>query len=695
MIAHTANFNYTGQIQSYTISTSGTYQIYSAGAAGGNSSMLGSTGGLGASVSGYVHLDAGTQLSVVVGQAGGSGITAAGGGGGSFVYYTSGNVTTLLEAAGGGGGAGGSSASGLAGQSSISGTNGTNSDVANNYGTGGASGSGGLAGGGSNSNFKGGGGGAGWISAGGNWSYASSAEGGYGGSSYSTFMGGAGYQSGYANGGSGGFGGGGGSAGSYWGGDAGGGGGGYSGGGGGSSGIVNNAWVGGGGGGGGSYIISTATNQALQSGVRSGNGYVWLDMISADGSPTTMSNTFNVAGQQCVTQNMLINNLITNQSHSLKTSGICNATGCTVQNNSVNSQTASTITSELMTVKPQKIMGLLGAVTAEMAESMGSGVASGNSSSSSGSLSAAAIPQQIEGEVAMQAHTSQSQTGFNYYFLNDFQQSSRFAVTSESANPEQVNFLSIVNNKWNTQTVDLTGYEGIVVVNGGVNVTGLSPHAHLGAMGGGTYTLGAGDQTMYMMGPNGVVNGSSGVDTVSLLGVRKAAASITQSGNDVTIWSDWLDMGSGLTQLHRVDRVQFDDVTVAYDTGVGQNAGSIFRLYEAAFHREADQAGMGYWLNKVDDGVALLDIASQFLASQEFTNLYGSNPTAVQFVNALYSNVLGRPADASGAAYWQGQLQAGMTKAELLIQFAESAEGVSHAANLMTNGVQYTPWVVH
>jgi hypothetical protein len=86
-------------IQTYTIGTSGTYDITADGAQGGGFTR--SAGGSGASVSGDVYLQAGTKLEIVVGAEGGAGggigggeggglidISGGGGGGGSFVIET-------------------------------------------------------------------------------------------------------------------------------------------------------------------------------------------------------------------------------------------------------------------------------------------------------------------------------------------------------------------------------------------------------------------------------------------------------------------------------------------------------------------------------------------------------------------------------------------------------------------------------
>uniref|UniRef100_A0A1I8GQZ6 receptor protein-tyrosine kinase n=1 Tax=Macrostomum lignano TaxID=282301 RepID=A0A1I8GQZ6_9PLAT len=95
-----------GSIQSVLINTTGCYLIKAAGARGGDNLLTNKAGGQGAQVSARVNLTAGTQLSIVVGQMGGStsrNSEGGGGGGGSFVYRTGDQL--LLLAAGGGGGA--------------------------------------------------------------------------------------------------------------------------------------------------------------------------------------------------------------------------------------------------------------------------------------------------------------------------------------------------------------------------------------------------------------------------------------------------------------------------------------------------------------------------------------------------------------------------------------------------------------
>ncbi len=246
--ADAMTFDFTGSLVTWTVPTTGVYDITAYGAAGGNKPFF-SPGGLGAEAGGDIVLSAGTMLTVI---AGGEGqlaeIDGGGGGGGSFVF----DITdgAYLVAAGGGGG--GLFSNGGPGLATIAGGKGDQ--------TGG--GSAGLEGlGGGAGLFEGGGGGAGVLGNG-----SSNALGGEGAPSITSF---GAIQT------NGGFGGGGGA------GDAGGGGGGgFSGGGGGNN--------GGGGGGGGSFLPPTVAHQVLLSGVNSGNGYVTVNLDgSAAPEPST------------------------------------------------------------------------------------------------------------------------------------------------------------------------------------------------------------------------------------------------------------------------------------------------------------------------------------------------------------------------------------------------------------------------
>jgi|GEM_PF-794470 len=149
-----------------------------------------------------------------------------------------------------------------------------------------------------------------------------------------------------------------------------------------------------------------------------------------------------------------------------------------------------------------------------------------------------------------------------------------------------------------------------------------------------------------------------------------------------------------ILEIAEVERIEFTDLTRAFDTDVGDAAGSAYRLYNAAFGRTPDLEGLGYWIQSLDLGASLHEIAQSFLDSDEFKALYGENLSDTAFVQALYVNTLDRAPDAEGLDYWVNDLATNpdMTRAGVLASFTESAENVTNTESLMTLGVSFIPY---
>ncbi len=111
--------------------------------------------------------------------------------------------------------------------------------------------------------------------------------------------------------------------------------------------------------------------------------------------------------------------------------------------------------------------------------------------------------------------------------------------------------------------------------------------------------------------------------------------------------------------------------TEAHDGDEGQ----VHRLYNAYFGRDADRNGFCYWVRQLATGHLGLDRISQaFANSAEFQATYGELDDG-EFVDLVYDNVLGRPADPDGREFWVGQLENGnRTRGQLMIGFSESLE---------------------
>ncbi|WP_194725882.1 DUF4214 domain-containing protein [Noviherbaspirillum malthae] len=168
------------------------------------------------------------------------------------------------------------------------------------------------------------------------------------------------------------------------------------------------------------------------------------------------------------------------------------------------------------------------------------------------------------------------------------------------------------------------------------------------------------------------VTGTAAIDRAIYAG-RKADYTITSDGSSITVKNN--ATGTDIDKLFNVERIEFSDVAVAFDGNA--QAGQAYRLYQAAFDRKPDLPGIGYWMDKLEKGVQLLDVAYGFINSPEFQSKYGPNLSNKDFVTLLYKNVLHREPDASGAVYWEKALQDGVSRAQILLGFSESVENRS------------------
>jgi hypothetical protein len=84
-------------------------------------------------------------------------------------------------------------------------------------------------------------------------------------------------------------------------------------------------------------------------------------------------------------------------------------------------------------------------------------------------------------------------------------------------------------------------------------------------------------------------------------------------------------------------------------------------------------------------------VAAQFVASAEFITTYGALDEN-GFLTTIYHNVLHREPDASGFAFWGNALSHGLSRAQMLAQFSESAENQAQVIGVIANGIAYQPY---
>lgn len=119
--------------------------------------------------------------------------------------------------------------------------------------------------------------------------------------------------------------------------------------------------------------------------------------------------------------------------------------------------------------------------------------------------------------------------------------------------------------------------------------------------------------------------------------------------------------------------------------------GQVYRLYQAAFNRTPDLAGLGFWISAHRSGRELVGIASDFIASAEFNTAYGANVSDGTFIGLLYNNILHRAGEVAGLTWWQSALAGGTSRPEVLFAFSDSPENKDNVNPHLFGGFDYVP----
>lgn len=96
-------------------------------------------------------------------------------------------------------------------------------------------------------------------------------------------------------------------------------------------------------------------------------------------------------------------------------------------------------------------------------------------------------------------------------------------------------------------------------------------------------------------------------------------------------------------------------------------------LYIASLGRTPDYEGLNFWTNSYKSGMSASSIANLFMSSAEGMSRYPSSYNNIQFLDAIYQNVLGRTPDTEGKLYWLGELNNGLSRGTFINTIIEAA----------------------
>lgn len=103
------------------------------------------------------------------------------------------------------------------------------------------------------------------------------------------------------------------------------------------------------------------------------------------------------------------------------------------------------------------------------------------------------------------------------------------------------------------------------------------------------------------------------------------------------------------------------------------DVGEVVRIYRTFFDRDVETGGLRYWVQRVRAGMTPLQMARSFGGTPEFRARYAGLSNA-EAVTVTYRAALGREPSAADVAYWQGRLDAGMSRADMAYSFARTPE---------------------
>ncbi|WP_313473436.1 Ig-like domain-containing protein [Stutzerimonas kunmingensis] len=180
------------------------------------------------------------------------------------------------------------------------------------------------------------------------------------------------------------------------------------------------------------------------------------------------------------------------------------------------------------------------------------------------------------------------------------------------------------------------------------------------------------------------LNAGAGSD-VAVFTKAQSAYNIDQHDGYVLV-TDKADPSQQIT-ITNTETITFNDGEVAVQSR--DELTTLAGLYQVVLGRQADIGGFEYWGALQSNGASLGTITVNMLRNSEsIARGFGLNGDASHDVDVLYQAVFGRAADAAGKAYWVDELNNGSTISDVANGFVTSLEMTGH--KLMT-----TDWDLH
>lgn len=174
-----------------------------------------------------------------------------------------------------------------------------------------------------------------------------------------------------------------------------------------------------------------------------------------------------------------------------------------------------------------------------------------------------------------------------------------------------------------------------------------------------------------------IIDGGTGNDIVKLVGASRADYSFRI--DDGKLVMTHLNGGSDGTDIvSNVETLRFAGTGASVDVDFNDtDVAALIRMYDTAFGRNPDEAGLNFWIGSSEAGMSLHDIAAAMASSTEAQAQFGGMSNAA-YVQQLYLQGLERTGTAQESKAWTDALDSGLvSRGDVLLGFSDSAEMIA------------------
>ncbi|WP_278453454.1 cadherin domain-containing protein [Stutzerimonas kunmingensis] len=182
----------------------------------------------------------------------------------------------------------------------------------------------------------------------------------------------------------------------------------------------------------------------------------------------------------------------------------------------------------------------------------------------------------------------------------------------------------------------------------------------------------AGNDTLFGGEGEDLLHGGADTDVATFTGSISRYEIVRDHGKTIV---RALDRADDVDTVINVETLRFDDADYTVENAPQYTV--IASLYGEVLDRQADLTGFQYWAERYAAGESMGDIALSFLYSAEYQSgsglQFSALSTAAQ-LDLFYLHFLGRTPDEAGHAYWMNRIEDGMSLNDVAHSFVVSTE---------------------